>query len=338
MIKHHIFYGAFLLIIKRCSIKGVICRIEGQSFFLYDELSEDLIRCSLRGRFKKEFQLKKDKLYQRDIAVVGDKVDYDKNSDGSGVITKIDERRNYISRKSPKQKGASFRGERLEQIIASNIDNFFIIASTSAPDFNNKVVDRFLVIGESSKLGSITIVLNKSDLRFDEEMEYYYNLYSSIGYSVVVTSTKQNKGIEEIREKMNGKINLLWGQSGVGKSSILNSVYPHLNFKVAEVSSFNFKGKHTTVTSTMIKAAHNTYITDTPGIREIDPFGIRKEDLCHYFAEFSGFLSDCRFNTCTHNHEPGCGIMNAVENGNISAERYDSYLRLLETVEDDIVF
>lgn len=269
---------------------------------------------------------------------MGDKVEYDINNDGSGVINKIDERRNYISRKSPKQKGASFRGERLEQIIASNIDNFFIIASASEPDFNNKVIDRFLVIGESSKLGSINIVINKADLRFDEEIEYYQNLYSSIGYPVIMASTKAGNGIEEIKEKMNGKINLLWGQSGVGKSSILNSVYPHLNFKVAEVSTFNYKGKHTTVTSTMIKADHNTYITDTPGIREIDPFGIRKEDLSHYFAEFSEFLPDCRFNTCTHNHEPGCGIMDAVENGKISAERYDSYLRLLETVEDDIVF
>lgn len=297
-----------------------------------------MIRCSLKGKFKKDFQLKKNKLYHRDIAVIGDSVDYDLNQDGSGVVTKIYERRNYISRKSPRQKGAGYRGERLEQIIAANIDNFFIISSTKEPDFNNKVVDRFLVIGESSKLDNVYIIFNKTDLRFDEEIEYYENLYRSIGYGVISTSTKQNRGIEEIREKMTGKINLFWGQSGVGKSSILNTIFPHMNFRVAEISSYNSKGKHTTVTSTMIQASKNTYIIDTPGIREIDPFGIRKEDLSHYFLEFAEFFKECRFNTCTHLHEPGCGVLKALENDKISAERYDSYLRLLETVEEDIVF
>lgn len=297
-----------------------------------------MIRCSLKGKFKIDFKLKKDKLYQRDIAVVGDIVEYDLNKDGSGVITKIYERKNYISRKSPKEKGAGYRGERLEQILAANIDNFFIICSAKEPDFNNKVLDRFLVIGESSKLDNIYIVFNKTDLRFDEEIKFYENLYRTMGYTVIITSTKKNSGIAEIGNKMQGKTNLLWGQSGVGKSSILNSIFPHLNFKVAEISAFNAKGRHTTVTSTMIQASKNTYIIDTPGIREIDPFGIRKEDLSHYFIEFSEYFKECRFNTCTHQHEPGCGVLNALENKLISAERYDSYLRLLETVEDDIVF
>jgi ribosome biogenesis GTPase len=250
----------------------------------------------------------------------------------------IYERDNYISRKSPKQKGASFRGERLEQVVASNIENFFVIASASEPDFNNKVIDRFIVIGESSKPRAVYIILNKTDLRLDDEIKYYIDLYSRIGYRVISASVKNGYGIDEISRAMEGKINFFWGQSGVGKSSILNAVFPHLNFKVADVSAFSSKGRHTTVTSSMIKAKENTFIIDTPGIREIAPFGIRKEDLFHYFIEFPLFSGGCRFNTCTHFHEPGCAVLSAVEEGKISPERYDSYLRILETVEEDIVF
>ncbi len=131
---------------------------------------------------------------------------------------------------------------------------------------------------------------------------------------------------------------MFWGQSGVGKSSIINKIYPGLDLGVGEISNFTDKGKHTTVTSIMIEAEKDTFIIDTPGVREIDPYGIRKEDLGHYFIEFPDFALDCRFNTCTHLHEPGCAVIEAVEKGQISPERYDSYLRILETIEQDIVF
>jgi ribosome biogenesis GTPase / thiamine phosphate phosphatase len=187
-------------------------------------------------------------------------------------------------------------------------------------------------------LENVYIVINKTDLRYDEEIKYFENIYRNSGYSVILASTKDNSGIAEIKEKMTGKTNLIWGQSGVGKSSMLNAIYPQMNFKVGVVSQFSSKGKHTTVTSSMILADKNTYIIDTPGIREIAPFGIREEDLSHYFIEFAQFFKDCRFNTCTHNHEPGCGVIKALEEEKISYERYESYLRLLETIEEDIVF
>lgn len=155
---------------------------------------------------------------------------------------------------------------------------------------------------------------------------------------MVKTSKKNGEGIDELKQMLKGKKNIFWGQSGVGKSSILNVLYPGLNLNVGKISSSSDRGMHTTVTSIMIRVEEDTYIIDTPGIREIDPYGIRKEDVGHYFLEFEPYINECRFNTCTHNHEPGCAVIKAVENDNISVERYDSYLRILETIEEDIIF
>ena len=281
--------------------------------------------------------MKKDKLYLIDIASVGDYVDYDLNDDGTGSIYYVGKRTNYISRKAPKIKGSSYRGERLEQIIASNIDNFFIITSIFAPEFNNRVVDRFLVVGESAKLNCF-VVINKEDLDQENILSEWADIYSNIGYKVIRTSTKTDIGMDKLKKLFKGKKNILWGQSGVGKSSLLNKIYPDLNLKTKLVSAFNEKGTHSTVTSTMFKVDRNTFVIDTPGIREIDPYGIRKEDLGHYFREFIPYIKKCRFNTCTHNHEPDCGVIQAVEDEKIFPERYDSYLKLLETVEQDIIF
>ncbi|WP_041294082.1 ribosome small subunit-dependent GTPase A [Ignavibacterium album] len=318
-------------------MEGIISRVESKDYYVYELKSHTLIRCVLRGKFKKEFSLKKDKLYQTDIAVVGDKVKFDLNDDGTGFIYEIFSRENYLSRKAPRIRGASYRGERLEQIIAANIDQVFIVTSISEPNFNNKTVDRFLVACESSHL-SVKIIINKTDLDEDNSVKHWQSLYSDIGYEVFLTSTKTDSGIEELKSKLPGRKNLFWGQSGVGKSSLLNKIYPHLNLKVGEISNYTSKGTHTTVTSTMFFVGDNTYIIDTPGIREIDPYGIRKEDLGHYFIEFKNFINDCKFSTCTHNHEPGCAVVAALEKGLISEERYDSYLRMLETVEEDINF
>jgi ribosome biogenesis GTPase len=281
--------------------------------------------------------MKKDKLYLIDIASVGDYVDYDLNDDGTGSIYSIEKRKNYISRKAPKIKGSSYRGERLEQIVASNIDNFFIITSIFSPEFNNKVIDRFLVVGESAKLNCF-IVINKEDLDQENLLSDWEEIYSAIGYKVIRTSAKTNIGIDKLKKLLKGKKNILWGQSGVGKSSLLNNIYPGLNLKTKLISTFNEKGTHSTVTSTMFKVDKNTFVIDTPGVREIDPYGIRKEDLGHYFREFLPYIKNCKFNTCTHYHEPGCAVIRAVEEEEIFPERYDSYLKLLDTVEQDIIF
>jgi ribosome biogenesis GTPase len=146
------------------------------------------------------------------------------------------------------------------------------------------------------------------------------------------------EGIERIKDLLPGKKSLFWGQSGVGKSSIINKIFPGLSLNIGKISTYTDKGKHTTVTTNMINVGENTFIIDTPGIREIDPFGIRKEDLGHYFLEFTDYIYDCRFNTCTHFHEPECAVVEAVNNKKISEYRYDSYLRILDTIEEDIIF
>lgn len=325
-----------LSIFKEIKIQGIIYKIESKDYYLYDQ-DGNSIRCSLRGKFQKIYNLKKDKLYEVDIVVVGDKVEYSLNQDGSGVIEEILPRRNYISRKAPKIKGASTRGERLEQKIAANIDNLIIVSSWQSPRFNNRSVDRFLVAGESSHI-NCALVINKIDLDTDSESDNYLNLYKKIGYTVIGSSVPQKKGIDDLEKLMAGKINLLWGQSGVGKSSLINSIYPDLKLKIGEISNYSSKGKHTTVTSLLLKVNTSTYLIDTPGIREIDPYGLRKEDLGHFFKEFSPFINSCKFNTCTHHHEPGCAIIEAVENDKINYERYKSYLNILDSIEDDMNF
>lgn len=268
---------------------------------------------------------------------MGDLVDFDLNKDESGVITKILPRKNYLSRKAPKTKGASYRGERLEQIVGANIDQLFIVTSITQPDFNNKVVDRFIVASESSSI-KCNIVINKIDLDQAKTYQKWKTLYENIGYNVFLTSASTKLGLESLHQSLKGKINLFWGHSGVGKSSVFNSLYPSINLRVGSISSFNKKGIHTTVTNFLINVEVDTYIIDTPGIRELDPFGIKKQDVGHYFSEFREFLPNCRFSTCTHNHEPDCAVIGAVQNGNISEIRFDSYLNILETIEEDIIF
>lgn len=317
-------------------ILGTIYKIESKDYYLYNKNGEE-VRCSLRGKFQKEYALKKDKLFAMDIVAVGDVVDYESNQDGTGVINEIHPRKNYISRKAPRIKGAGARGERLEQVVASNLDNMIIVSSAKSPKFNNRLIDRLIVAGESSHLNLI-IVINKIDLDSSNHIKEWSDLYKRIGYQVFETSVTNGIGIEELINSMDGKVNLIWGQSGVGKSSLLNIMYDSLKLKVGIISESTSKGKHTTVTSILKRVNENTFVIDTPGMREIDPYGIRKEDLGHYFKEFSLYAEKCRFNTCTHYHEPDCAVSSAVQSKLLHGERYQSYLNILETIEDDMNF
>lgn len=317
------------------NIKGIISRIESKDYYVLFADGKS-IRCYLRGKFKKEFGYKRGKTYILDVAAVGDSVEVDINKDGSGIITKIYPRKNFISRKAPRIKGSSFRGERLEQIIAANIDLVFVVASVYEPLFNNKQVDRFIVIAESAGIQPILIV-NKADLGI-HSIENFIDLYQRIGYDIIPTSTVSDLNIDLIKGKILNKTSMFFGVSGVGKSSLINKAFPGLNLRVNEVSKSTNKGKHTTVTSQLIKLNENSFIIDTPGIREVEPFGIQKKDLSHFFIEFKEYLYDCKFSTCTHYHEPDCGVINAVKRGLISAERYESYLNMLNSIEEDILF
>ena len=281
--------------------------------------------------------MKKDKLFFTDFITVGDFVEFDLNKDGTGVINKIEKRKNHLSRKLPKVRGASYRGERLEQVFAANIDKVVIVTSVHLPDFNNRVLDRFLVSAESSHLNTI-IVLNKIDLDESGITKKWKILYEGIRYKFILTSAITREGLDLLKQEITGNKNLFWGHSGVGKSSLFNEMYPQLNLKIGEISNFSSKGTHTTVTSKMIKVEKETYLIDTPGVREIEPYGIRKSDLGHYFVEFAEYINNCKFNTCTHEHEPGCAVLESVKEGLISKQRYNSYLKMLETIEDDINF
>jgi ribosome biogenesis GTPase len=218
-------------------IRGLITKIESKDYYVLSEANE-AHRCTLRGKFKKEYALKKDKLFITNIAAVGDNVEYDLNPDGSGVIHTIDQRSNYLSRKAPKLKGASYRGERLEQIIAVNIDQVIAISSVHNPDFNNKTLDRFLVSAESGHLKS-HIVINKSDLITNDEIFLWKDLYENIGYNVTISSAVTKDGLDELKGILSKKKSLFWGQSGVGKSSILNLIFPHLNLKIGRISNYD---------------------------------------------------------------------------------------------------
>jgi len=291
----------------------------------------------LRGRFKKDLQHKRNKLLTLDVAAIGDWIEFTKISEDVGVIENIKDRKNYLSRKAGKARGSLKRGERLEQIIASNIDTLFIVTSIKSPKFNNRFLDRVIVAAESSGI-EIKIIINKIDLDVRKISEMWEQFYSELGYKVLTISAYHNIGLDEVKKSLNNKINLFWGKSGVGKSTLLNAMFPQLKFNVGEVSEYTNKGTHTTVTGEMRQVDENTFIIDTPGIREIDPYGIKKEDLCHYYKEFVPYLHGCRFNTCIHKHEPGCAIGEAVEKGEISIERYESYLNLLNSIEDDMFY
>jgi ribosome biogenesis GTPase len=182
------------------------------------------------------------------------------------------------------------------------------------------------------------IVINKIDLGEDEYISHFKNIYKSIRYNVFKTSAVTAAGLSELKNFLKGKKNIFIGKSGVGKSSLLNKMYAQLNLQTGEISRQTDRGTHTTVTSVMVNVEENTYVIDTPGIREIDPYGIKKEDLGNYFIEFKEYIPACRFNNCTHQHEPGCAVMDAVEKNKISMERYESYLRLLKTIEEGIIF
>jgi ribosome biogenesis GTPase len=283
---------------------------------------------------KLEAEWKKEKLLYTDLIVVGDYVEFELNEDGTGVIEKIPERKNYLSRKAPFIKGVSEKGKRFEQIIAANIDYTFCVVSIDKPKFNNRALDRMLVTAESCETTPI-IVINKYDLVKKKKRDFWYELYTTLGYKVIRSSTVTSQGIDEIKELIKGKTSVFIGHSGVGKSSILNQLDPRINQKVGEVSEVWNKGRHTTVTARLFKLDENTFVIDTPGVREIEPYGLTREDITHYFREIAIVARDCKFNSCTHTHEPDCAVKKAVEEEIIPYERYESYLRLVETLDEE---
>lgn len=261
---------------------------------------------------------------------VGDWVEVEnEGQDNSTVITHIYPRHNYINRTSPHNKN-------LHHIVAANIDQSLLFATLKEPKTSLGFIDRFLVTAGAYHVPAI-LVFNKCDLWKKKDTEWYEHIktmYRQIGYTIVAISITQKIGLEELQALLHNKITLLSGHSGVGKSSFINYLFPHLQLKTTEVSGWSGKGMHTTTFAEMYNLPDGGKIIDTPGIREMGLVDISRQELSHYFPEMQKLIQECQFNNCSHLHEPGCAVKDAVNNGSIYEERYISYLNIRDTIEE----
>ena len=260
---------------------------------------------------------------------VGDYVDIIMNAEGTALISAIDDRKNYIIRKASNLSKQS-------QIIAANLDLALLIITIKQPETSTTFIDRFLAGAEAYRV-PVVLVFNKTDLLNDDERHYQQQmveLYETIGYPCVEISAETGMGITQLQTLLIQKVTLVSGNSGVGKSTLINAIIPHADQRTAEISNAHGTGMHTTTFSEMIELVEGGYLIDTPGIKGFGTFDIEREELTSYFKEIFEFSKDCRFNNCTHTHEPGCAVIQAVENHYISASRYQSYLNMLEDKDD----
>ena len=260
---------------------------------------------------------------------VGDEVEMELENEleKTATIYEIKDRRNYIARTSP-------HNINQHHIIASNLDQSLLFATLKDPKTSSGFIDRFLVSCEAYHLPAI-IIFNKADVYGQKEMDRFYHLkqvYEQIGYRVLLTSIVNGLGIDEVKEVLKNKTTLLSGHSGVGKSSLINAIFPDLNIRTKEVSNWSGKGMHTTTFAEMFDLVTGGKVIDTPGIRELGLVDISKQELSHYFPEMRRLLNDCQFNNCMHINEPGCAIKQSVNTGIINTDRYVSYLTILDTM------
>ncbi|MCX6185867.1 MAG: ribosome small subunit-dependent GTPase A [Bacteroidetes bacterium] len=305
-------------------MQGIVIKSTG-SWYMVRKEDGSIVSCRIKGKFRLSG------IKHTNPITVGDVVEFDlEPSNQNGVIHKIQERKNYIIRKANNL-------SKQTHIIAANIDQAMLMVTLAFPKTSLGFIDRFLMTAEAYHIPA-TIVFNKVDL-FSNEMEDLLDdtiaLYqNNIGYPCIKTSVKNNIGLDEVKEFLKGKTTLLSGHSGVGKSSLLNAIEPELNIKTGDISSYSFKGKHTTTFAEMHPLSFGGYIIDTPGIREFGLVDFDDREISHYFKEMKGFIGKCKFNNCKHMNEPNCSIIKAVEEHLISAERYQSYLSIMNN--DDI--
>ena len=299
---------------------GLILRSTGS---WYDIRNEDghLYKGRLKGKFKIMG------LKVTNPIAVGDRVQFEVEdiAENTAVITNIEPRTNYIIRQSVHKTAHG-------HILAANIDQAVMLATLAMPRTSMGFIDRFLVTAEAFRI-STTIVFNKTDILHEEGLVFQQeiiDLYEKIGYNCLVTSATRGDGVDAFRELLAQKTTLLSGHSGVGKSSLVNAIAPTLNLRTNEVSTFANKGVHTTTFAEMFELAPDTYIIDTPGIKELGLVEMAKEEISHYFPEMRARLNQCRFNNCLHVNEPGCAVKAAVAEGDIAESRFMSYLSMLD--------
>ncbi|RIJ37035.1 ribosome small subunit-dependent GTPase A [Pontibacter oryzae] len=300
-------------------MKGVVVKSTGSWYLVRDEEGK-LHRARLRGKFKIKG------LKVSNPLAVGDRVEFEVETTGedTAIIHHIVPRENYIIRQSTHKSAYS-------HIIAANLDQALLIVTLVSPRTSFGFIDRFLVTAEAYDIPA-TLIFNKTDLYDDDAMDYQRqisHMYGQIGYPSLAVSAKNNEGLDQVNALLHGKTTLLAGHSGVGKSSLINLLVPDLELKTSEISDFSDKGVHTTTFAEMFEIDSETFIIDTPGIKELGIVDIPAAELGHFFPEMRERLNQCRFNNCTHVNEPGCAIIAAVRSSEISLTRYESYLSML---------
>jgi len=310
--------------------------VKDLSGFFWVEVADGTVyMCRLRGRLMEEAQ-------SSDIAAVGDRVKIslleDAEDDFKGVVEEVEERRNVISRavRTEGNRGAG-QSER-EHILVANLDQAFFVFAAAQPSPNLRLLDRFLVIGEKAEIEDLVIVVNKIDLEDPSRVQAIFGQYEKIGYKVVYTSARDGHGVDTFRDMLKGKISAFTGPSGVGKTSLLNRLQAGLGRAVKAVSNYHEEGVHTTRDSVLIKLdsaiyGDKSYLADTPGLRTLTIWDVEPEELDAYFVELAPLVGKCRFGDCAHGNEPGCAVRAAVEKGDISRTRHQSYLKLRDELE-----
>lgn len=306
-------------------VSGRVIRSTGS---WYDVVADDgeAIKARIRGRFRLEAQ----EIDETNPLAVGDRVTLRVDTDGTGLVTGIEPRDNQLSRRAAGRKAAI-----MEHVIVANVDRAWCIQSTFGPKFNPGFVDRLLVAAEASHIPA-GLVINKTDLlegnsRAQQAVVFWADLYRQLGYPVLLTSAETGEGVDAFRDALADQTSVVSGPSGVGKSSLLNAVDPELDLRTSEISDKTQKGRHTTTFATLHRVAGG-WVADTPGVREWGIWNMAPDELGGYFVEFRPHIPDCRFPDCTHDHEPGCAVADAEEQGEITPERYGSYLQILESV------
>lgn len=305
-------------------IHGLVIKNTGSWYIVKTDDGAE-INCKIKGNFRLKG------IRTTNPIAVGDNVTILPNSDGTAFITSITERKNYIIRRSSNLSKEA-------HIIAANVDQALLIVTLAHPITSTTFVDRFLATAEAYRIPAV-IIVNKIDLlENDEDKEYldtWCYLYRSIGYKVIEISAETGIGLADLEELLHNKTTLLSGNSGVGKSTIINKILPNLNLRTAEISTTHDTGMHTTTFSEMFPLPHGGYLIDTPGVKGFGTIDFERNEVAHFFPEIFEISQDCRFGNCTHTHEPGCAVLQAVNDAQISQSRYNSYLSILEDSSDD---
>lgn len=289
--------------------------LRAQSGFFWVQTADGLVECKLRGKLKRE-------RLGTDIAVIGDLVEISLVAPGQGAVEAVLPRRTRLARRA-----AGTRGAYKEDVLVANVDQVLLTFACAQPELSARMLDRYLVICEQGELEAL-IVATKVDLVGEPQARAIFAPYEQIGYPVLYVSNKTGLGLDLVRERLAGRISVVTGKSGVGKSSLLNALDPALNLATSTVSAALGKGRHTTTVAELIAVPGGGYVADTPGIREIGLWQVPGDELAWCFRELRPFLGGCYFAGCTHIHEPDCAVRAAVEQGLVTFERYDSYVRL----------